>query len=100
MSKKRKTYTAEFKFSLVMEGIRGEKPIAQLCREHDVTESLYYKWRDQFLEQAPHIFADQRHPKEDKQAEKIAELERIIGQLTVENTVLKKAKNLLGLDWT
>ena len=100
MSKKRKTYTAEFKLSLVMEGLRGEKPIAQLCREHDVTESLYYKWRDQFLEQAPHVFEDQRHAKEDQPAEKIAELERIIGQLTVEYTILKKAKSLLGSGWT
>lgn len=41
MNKKRKSYTAAFKFSLVMEGLRGEKPISQLCREHDVTESLY-----------------------------------------------------------
>jgi len=40
MSKKRKNYTAEFKFSLVMEGMRGEKPIVQFCREYDVTESL------------------------------------------------------------
>lgn len=99
MSKKRKVYTAEFKFQLVMEGLRGEKSISQLCRVHDVTESLYYKWRDQFLAQAPHIFEDKRHPKADQQAEKIADLERLIGQLTIENSILKKAKNLLRSDW-
>ena len=36
MSKKRKSYSPEFKFQFVMEGLRGEKPIAQHCREHDV----------------------------------------------------------------
>ena len=40
MSKKRRTYSAEFKLETVMEGLRGEKPIAQICRDRDITDSL------------------------------------------------------------
>jgi hypothetical protein len=42
MSKKRRQYSAEFKLDTVMEGIRGEKPIAQLCRERNISDSLYH----------------------------------------------------------
>lgn len=42
MSRKRRTYSAEFKFETVVEGLRGEKTVAQICRERDITESLYY----------------------------------------------------------
>ena len=58
MSKKRKEYKPEFKVEVVLEGLRGEKSIAQICREHQITDGLYYKWREQFLAQAPEIFAD------------------------------------------
>ena len=62
MRKKRKQYAPEFKLETVLEGLRSEKSISQICRERDITESLYYKWRDAFMEQAPNIFVDQRRP--------------------------------------
>jgi transposase-like protein len=75
--------------------VRGEKTIAQICRERDITESLLYQWRDAFFERAPAIFADQRSNGNDPQAERIAELERMVGKLTMEIDVLKKARSLL-----
>jgi transposase len=54
MSKKRRSFAAQFKLETVLEGIRGES-IAQLCRERDITETMYYKWRDVFLERAAGI---------------------------------------------
>jgi transposase-like protein len=42
-----------------MEGLRGEKSIAQICRERNMTDSLYYKWRETFLENTEEIFEDQ-----------------------------------------
>lgn len=75
--------------------VRGEKTVAQIRRERDITESLLYQWRDAFLERAPHLFADQRSSGSDLQAERIAELERMVGRLTMENEVLKKARSLL-----
>lgn len=94
---KRRTFAPEFKFEAVLDMVRGEKTVAQICRERDITESLLYKWRDAFFERAPGIFADQRSANgSDPQAERIVELERLVGRQTLEIEVLKKAHNLLG----
>lgn len=58
MGKKRRNFTAQFKFETVMEGLRGEKSVAQICRERDLTESLYYKWRDALVERGVQVFED------------------------------------------
>jgi len=58
MAKKRRQHSAQFKFEVVMTMLGGEQTVAELCRQYDITESLAYKWRDQFLEQAPDIFKD------------------------------------------
>jgi transposase-like protein len=92
---KRRTFTPEFKFETVLEMVRGEKSIAQICRERDITESLLYKWRDAFFERAPSLFTDQRSSRYDPQAERIAELERLVGRQALEMEVLKKARSLL-----
>jgi transposase-like protein len=60
MAQKRRKFTAQFKFETVMEVLRGEKSVAQSCRERNITEALYYKWRDAFFERAPSVFEDQR----------------------------------------
>ncbi len=94
---KRRTFTPNFKLDAVLDMVRGEKTVAQICRECDITESLLYKWRDAFFERAPNLFADQRSSGNgsDPQAERIAELERMVGRLTMEIEVLKKARSLL-----
>lgn len=43
---KRRTFTPDFKLEAVLDMMRGEKTIAQICRERDITESLLYKWCD------------------------------------------------------
>jgi transposase-like protein len=48
--KKRRTYSTEYKLDTVMEGIRREKSLAQICRERGIKDTLYYKWRDLFIE--------------------------------------------------
>lgn len=94
-SKKRRTYSAEFKLDTVMEGLQGKKSIAQICRERGIKDTLYYKWRDIFLERASGIFASSSDKEQQEKAERIAELERMVGKLAMENEVLKKAKNWL-----
>src|SRR6185503_6240270 len=91
------TFTPDFKLDGVLDMVRGEKTVAQICRERNITESLLYKWRDAFFERAPTLFADQRSSGNgsDPQAERIAELERMVGRLTMEIEVLKKARSLL-----
>ncbi len=50
MGKKRRNFTTQFKFEAIMEGLRGDKLVSQICCERDIIKSLYYKWRDTFAE--------------------------------------------------
>ena len=97
MARKQRQFSAQFKFETVMEVLRGEKPIAQICRERQVTDSLVYKWRTDFLEKAPGLFESKATAGsvQNDQAERIAELERLVGQLTMENALLKKGSSWL-----
>src|SRR6478752_6294690 len=46
----RKRYSAEEKIRIVLDGLRGEYSIAELCRREGVAEGLYYSWSKEFLE--------------------------------------------------
>jgi len=46
----RKQYSAEEKIRIVLEGLRGERSIAELCRKEGIAQSLYYSWSKEFLE--------------------------------------------------
>jgi transposase len=46
----RKQYSAENKIRIVLDGLRGEHSIAELCRREGIAESLYYSWSKEFLE--------------------------------------------------
>lgn len=96
---KRREFSAQFKLETVLEGLRGEKSVGQLCRDRDITDSLYYKGRDEFMESAPQIFTDKRHKGSDESTERVAELERLVGRLTMELEIAKKAWGLLGSRW-
>jgi len=97
MARKQRQFTAQFKLETVLEVLRGEKPIAQICRDRQVTDSLVYKWRQEFLDKAPNLFENKQTAAstQARQAERIAELERLVGQLTMENALLKKGSSFL-----
>ena len=46
----RKRYSAEEKIRIVLDGLRGEQSIAELCRHEGIAEGLYYSWSKEFLE--------------------------------------------------
>jgi transposase len=50
VSRKRRKIDPETKKAAILEGLRGESPIADICRKYQISESLYYRWRDKFLE--------------------------------------------------
>jgi len=97
MARKQGQFSAQFKLETVLEILRGEKPITQICRERQVTDSLVYKWRQEFLEKAPTVFESKQMAAsvQGEQAERIAELERLVGQLSMENALLKKGSSWL-----
>ena len=95
-STQRRSFSSQFKLETVVEYLQGHKPTVQICRERDITENLLYRWKQQFYERAPHLF-DQNptQPNHDAAQERIAELERMVGRLTMELDILKKAGTLL-----
>ena len=92
MSKPRK-FTPEFKAKVALAALRGDKPLAVLCREHHLSDTVVTRWRQQLVERASEIFAGQTPDQRDQQ--RIAELERVIGQLTVELAASKKLSTML-----
>ena len=83
------------KFDSVLEFLSVQKTAEDICIEYDVPRRSLYRWRQQLLEEGPLIF--DRDPEEAKAAEaRVAELERMVGRLTMEMEVLKKASGLLN----
>lgn len=93
MGKPRK-FTPEFKAKVALAALKGDKPLAVLCREHQLSDTVVVRWRQQLLERAAALFAGQTPDELSRQ--KIDELERVIGQLTVELTAAKKLSALLS----
>jgi len=93
MSKRRK-FSPEFKSQVVLQLLSGERSKAELCREHQLTSQTINGWKQQLVAAAPQAFA----PGSDTNAEqeRIAELERMVGKLTMELEIAKKASHVLG----
>jgi transposase len=90
----RRKFTAAFKAQVVLELLSGAKSSAELCREHQIASSVLADWKTTFLTHAAFIF----EPSEQRSSQdgtRIAELERLLGRLTLENDILKKATNIL-----
>src|SRR5215212_3223247 len=82
-------FTPQQKLELVMASLRGERSIAELCREHQISESLLRRWRDVALEAAGERLAGgQDRSVQGEQRKRIAELERALGKKTYELEVL------------
>lgn len=92
MSKRRK-FTPEFKSQVVLQLLSGEKSMAELCREHQLTSQMVNDWRAQFLAAAPQAF--EKGTPSSEEAERIAELEQMVGKLTMQLEIAKKASRLL-----
>ena len=52
----RRQFSAEDKIRIVLEGLRGEESIAELCRREGIVQNLYYRWSKDFLEALEHQF--------------------------------------------
>jgi transposase len=85
----KETYDAELKTKIFLEALKGEKTAAQLCREHNIAQDLLSRWRTEFIERAPELFKTSRQQLSNET--RIAELERLVGQLTLELSAAKKS---------
>jgi transposase-like protein len=90
---KRRRFTPDFKARVVLEELAGVKSKAEICREHRLKPQILSRWRGEFLERAPEIFATQ--PSRGDEQQQIAELERMVGRLTMQLEAAKKASDIL-----
>mgnify|MGYP001804471926 FL=1 len=85
---KRRQWKAAEKSRIILEGLKG-RPVADICVEYQISQSMYYSWRDQFLSNMGQVFEtkkiDQREAYQNRQ---IDMMKKIIADLTIE---LKKS---------
>ena len=97
----RKKYSAEDKIRIILEGLRGETSIAEICRREGLATNLYYRWSKDFLEagkkrlQGDILREANSNDVNDLRCEN-SQLKEIVANLTIKNEVLKKS--LRGLD--
>jgi transposase len=78
-------FTAQQKSELVLASLRGPKTIAQLCREHEISETLLRRWREQFLAAgAERLQGRQERTEADELRRQVSRLERALGRKTME----------------
>ena len=92
----RRHFSAEDKFRNVLDGLRGEDSIAELCRKEGIAQSLYYTWSNEFMEAGKCRLAGNTARAattgavQDLRREARA-LKEYVADLTLENRLLKKA---------
>jgi len=94
MSEQRKyrMFTAQQKIEIVLAGMRADRSIKDVCREHEIAEALYYSWREKLLEGGKAALVGKEERSGEKQLKrKIAELERTLGRKTYELEIAGEA---------
>ncbi len=92
----RKRYSAEEKIRIVLDGLRGEDSIAELCRREGIAQGLYYSWSKEFLEAGKKRLAGDTAREASTSEVKFLrrearDLKEVVAELTLENRLLKKS---------
>jgi transposase len=94
--KTRRRHSAEEKIRIVLEGLRGEESIAELCRKEGINQNLYYRWSKEFLEAGKKRLTGDtvREATSDEiktlRAES-SQLKEMLAEMMMENRLLKKS---------
>ena len=97
----RRRFSAEDKIRIVLEGLRGEDSIAELCRREGIVQNLYYRWSKDFLEAGKKRLAGDtaRAATSDEVKDlrrEASALKEVVAELTLENRLLKKSVTAYG----
>jgi transposase len=92
----RKHYSAEEKIRIVLEGLRGEDSIAELCRREGIPPNVYYRWSKDFLEAGKkRLLGDTAREATSDEVKGLRReataLKEVVADLTLENRLLKKS---------
>lgn len=93
--KTRRKFNAEEKIRIVLEGLRGEETIAELCRRESISPNLYYNWSKEFLEAGKRRLAGNTKRQADSTEvndlrRENGQLKHLVADLSLRNVVLKK----------
>ena len=89
---KRRKWSSEQKLKIVLEGLSGQIEIGKLCNKYQISQALYYRWRDQLLSHGHQAFESKNMTKKEQRLKnEIQQLKQIVGDLTIE---LKKSEYL------
>lgn len=87
--KKYRTWTVAQKLEIVLAGLRGEVSVAEVCREHQISETLFYSWREKLLEGGAERLSGKEERTELVELRKrVRDLERTLGRKTYELEIL------------
>jgi transposase-like protein len=90
--RKYRTFSAQQKIEIVLAGVRGDRSIKEVCRDHEIAETLYYSWRDKLLEGGRAALAGKEERSGEKELKRrIRELERALGRKTYELEIAGEA---------
>ena len=92
----RRHYSAQEKIRIVLEGLRGEDSIAELCRKEGINQNLYYRWSKEFLEAGKKRLAgDTAREATSEEVKDLRQealgLKEVVAELLMENRLLKKS---------
>jgi transposase len=92
----RRKFSAEEKIRIVLEGLRGEESIAELCRREGIVQNLYYRWSKDFLEAGKkRLTGDTARAATSDEVKELrretSALKEVVAELTLENRLLKKS---------
>ena len=92
----RRTYNAEEKIRIVLEGLRGEESIAEICRREGINANLYYKWSKEFLEAGKQrLNGDTKRQATSSEVDDVRreneQLKQVVAELLLKNRMLKKS---------
>src|SRR6266545_8132630 len=92
MARRRRTFSAEFKAEIVLELISGEKGMTEASREYNIKDTVLARWKQEFVAKAAELFEPAQEIQE--RDRRIAELERMVGRLTMQLELSKKVLSL------
>jgi len=96
--KTRRKFSSEEKIRIVIDGLRGETSIAELCRREGIAQNLYYRWSKAFMESGKkRLNGDTMREANTSEVQDLrkenAQLKEVVAELMLRNRVLKKRMN-------
>ena len=99
--KTKRRFSAEEKIRIVLEGLRGEQSVTELCRREGIASNLYYRWSKDFLEAgkkrlAGDVVREATSTEVKDLRDENRQLKEVVAEITLDNRLLKKSLTASG----